>query len=183
MNYYDYLGVSIESDVETISIAYKKMAASLHPDKHPNDLEGATKRFQTLNEIYSILSDPFKRQQYDESLNEDHFSETDLQAMMQEALRREAERQQYEYAEQQRLQSQYDAMQEERARLQQLQVIFHEAARVLKVDLPNPFNPFAPPLAHCNKSLRFHGRTYTFLSFTIICLYIILVWIGVIPSL
>ena len=39
--------------------AYLKLAVTLHPDKNSDDPK-ATERFQTLQKLYSILSDPEK---------------------------------------------------------------------------------------------------------------------------
>lgn len=47
------------SDQAEIRKAYLKLAVTLHPDKNNNDLQ-ATQRFQTLQELYGILSDPDK---------------------------------------------------------------------------------------------------------------------------
>jgi hypothetical protein len=37
---------------QTIHACYRRRALALHPDKHPGDVEGATKRFQALANIY-----------------------------------------------------------------------------------------------------------------------------------
>ena len=41
------------------------MALALHPDKNPDD-EKAAENFQKLSKAYKVLSDPKKRQKYDE---------------------------------------------------------------------------------------------------------------------
>ena len=46
--------------------AYRGLAMKWHPDKVPeNERAAAVKRFQKLNEAYSVLRDPVKRRQYD----------------------------------------------------------------------------------------------------------------------
>ena len=48
--------------------AYRKLSIKVHPDKAaPSEQESATKKFQTLSQIYAILSDHDKRAIYDES--------------------------------------------------------------------------------------------------------------------
>lgn len=56
---YEAIGVEKNADAAAIRKAYLKLAVQLHPDKNPGD-EEAKERFQTLQKIYSILSDPEK---------------------------------------------------------------------------------------------------------------------------
>ena len=62
-NYYDILGVNKDATQEEISKAFKQKARKLHPDV--NHAPNAKEQFQELNEAYETLSDPDKRQQYD----------------------------------------------------------------------------------------------------------------------
>ena len=46
--------------------AFRGLAMQWHPDKvDEKDKAAASRRFQRLNEAYSILRDPVKRRQYD----------------------------------------------------------------------------------------------------------------------
>ncbi|CAJ1365160.1 unnamed protein product, partial [Effrenium voratum] len=45
--------------------AYKKLALKWHPDKHVDDKEKATAKFQEIAEAYETLSDPEKRKLFD----------------------------------------------------------------------------------------------------------------------
>jgi DnaJ family protein C protein 9 len=56
---YEALGVEKDADAAAIRKAYLKFAVQLHPDKNPDDAE-AKERFQTLQKIYAVLSDPEK---------------------------------------------------------------------------------------------------------------------------
>mmetsp|Transcript_19198 Transcript_19198/g.31254 ORF Transcript_19198/g.31254 Transcript_19198/m.31254 type:complete len:270 (+) Transcript_19198:110-919(+) len=51
------LGVDSSASGEEIRKAYKKLALKFHPDKNPNDPEGAKKKFQDISEAYKTLSD------------------------------------------------------------------------------------------------------------------------------
>mgnify|MGYP001562938810 FL=1 len=64
MDYYQTLGISkAASDVE-IKNAYRKKALEWHPDR--NKSPEATAKFKEINEAYEILSNPQKKQSYDQ---------------------------------------------------------------------------------------------------------------------
>ncbi|RMF58088.1 MAG: molecular chaperone DnaJ [Calditrichaeota bacterium] len=64
-DFYKILGVQENADAETIKKAYRRLAKENHPDAHPGD-KNAEARFKEISEAYSVLSDPKKRQQYDQ---------------------------------------------------------------------------------------------------------------------
>ena len=63
---YDRLSISSSASDNEIKKAYRKLSVKHHPDKNPNNKEEATKKFQEISEAYSILSDPEKRQKYNQ---------------------------------------------------------------------------------------------------------------------
>lgn len=64
-DYYDVLGVSRNADQAEIKSAYRKLAIKYHPDKNPNNKE-AEEKFKEAAEAYEVLSNPEKRQRYDQ---------------------------------------------------------------------------------------------------------------------
>ncbi|KAL7549979.1 hypothetical protein ACHAWF_013236 [Thalassiosira exigua] len=64
-DYYQILGCPRNADDATLKKAYRKLAVKWHPDKNP-DSEEATRNFQKVSEVYATLSDPKKRQMYDQ---------------------------------------------------------------------------------------------------------------------
>src|SRR6202140_4941800 len=64
-DYYETLGVPRKSDTDEIRKAYRKLARKFHPDLNPGD-KSAEDRFKNVQEAYDILSDPKKRQMYDQ---------------------------------------------------------------------------------------------------------------------
>jgi len=64
-DYYKVLGVSRKADEKQLKRAYKKQAMKWHPDKHQEDKDKATTKFQEIAEAYETLSDTEKRKLYD----------------------------------------------------------------------------------------------------------------------
>lgn len=64
--YYEILGIKKDCSPEQIKKAYRKLAIKYHPDKNIGKEEEATKKFKEISEAYEILSNPEKREIYDE---------------------------------------------------------------------------------------------------------------------
>jgi molecular chaperone DnaJ len=64
-DYYEVLGVNKNASADEIKRAYRRMAIKYHPDKNPDDKEAEVK-FKECAEAYEVLSDPEKRQRYDQ---------------------------------------------------------------------------------------------------------------------
>jgi len=64
-DYYNILGVDKKASQQEIKKVYRKLARQYHPDVNPG-VKSAEARFKEINEAYEVLSDPEKRQKYDE---------------------------------------------------------------------------------------------------------------------
>ena len=63
-DYYDILGIKKDATQKEIKKAYRKKALKFHPDR--NKSEDAEEKFKEINEAYQVLSDPKKKQAYDQ---------------------------------------------------------------------------------------------------------------------
>ncbi len=64
-NYYDILEVSEDASQEDIKKAFRKLAKQYHPDRNKGKPEAEAK-FKEISEANETLSDPKKRQEYDQ---------------------------------------------------------------------------------------------------------------------
>jgi curved DNA-binding protein CbpA len=64
MDYYDLLQIDATATFQEIHDAYRSLALLYHPDRNP--AQGSTSIMSSINEAYAILSDPSKRELYDQ---------------------------------------------------------------------------------------------------------------------
>ncbi|XP_039053495.1 dnaJ homolog subfamily C member 7-like [Hibiscus syriacus] len=70
-SYYNVLGVEIDASIQDIKRAYRKLAMQWYLDKWtstPSLLSEAKRKFQQIQEAYSVLSDQRKKTHYDAGL-------------------------------------------------------------------------------------------------------------------
>lgn len=64
-DYYEVLGIDKSASDDEIKKAFKKAALKYHPDRNQGNAE-AEEKFKEINEAYQVLSDPEKKQRYDQ---------------------------------------------------------------------------------------------------------------------
>jgi len=64
-DYYKTLGVKRSAAAGDIRKSYRRLARKYHPDLNPGD-KAAEERFKQVQEAYEVLSDPKKREMYDQ---------------------------------------------------------------------------------------------------------------------
>lgn len=83
-NHYETLGVSKDASAEDIKSAYRKLAMKFHPDREGGD----ETKFKEIQIAYDVLSDPQKRQEYDNPRQRIHFNtmydQEDLEKILRE---------------------------------------------------------------------------------------------------
>ena len=67
VDYYTLLEVEQTATSDEIRRSYRKLALRLHPDKNPDNVEEANRRFTKLQEAYEVLSDDTERAWYDQN--------------------------------------------------------------------------------------------------------------------
>jgi molecular chaperone DnaJ len=63
-DYYEVLNVSRDASLSEIKKGYRKLAHQYHPDR--NQEQGSEEKFKEVSEAYEVLSDPEKRELYDQ---------------------------------------------------------------------------------------------------------------------
>lgn len=64
-DYYAILGIDKTASADEIKKTFRKLARKYHPDMNPGNKQ-AEARFKEVSEAYEVLSDPEKRQKYDQ---------------------------------------------------------------------------------------------------------------------
>lgn len=66
-NLYAILGVAPNASADEIKKIYRSLAMRYHPDR--NSAPGADARFKAIGKAYEVLSDPARREEYNQSVN------------------------------------------------------------------------------------------------------------------
>lgn len=84
-NYYEILEVAKNASPEVIEKAYKTLIKKYHPDLQPEEQKkDAENKVKLINEAYDILSNPAKKSEYDNKLQQiEHQKEIEMQKQVQ----------------------------------------------------------------------------------------------------
>jgi molecular chaperone DnaJ len=69
-DFYDILGIKKNASPDEIKTAYRKLAREYHPDRS----KGKEQQMKDVNEAYSVLNDPKKRENYDRTGSAEGFT-------------------------------------------------------------------------------------------------------------
>ena len=64
-DYYNLLNINRDASEKDIKQSYRRLAMKYHPDRNPGD-KVAEEKFKNISEAYEVLSDPKKKQTYDQ---------------------------------------------------------------------------------------------------------------------
>ncbi|KFK40859.1 hypothetical protein AALP_AA2G050800 [Arabis alpina] len=77
VDYYNVLNVNPSASEDDLKKSYRRLAMKWHPDKNPTSNKEAEAKFKQISEAYDVLSDPHRRQIYDQ-YGEDGLKSSDL---------------------------------------------------------------------------------------------------------
>ena len=72
-SYYELLGIVHTADLHNIKKAFHRLSKLLHPDTTLLPVDEAARQFQQVCQAYELLSDPIKREAYDNYLKEKNY--------------------------------------------------------------------------------------------------------------
>ncbi|XP_013657758.1 dnaJ homolog subfamily B member 1 [Brassica napus] len=92
VDYYNVLKVSKNANDDDLKKSYRRLAMKYHPDKNPTSKKEAEAKFKQISEAYDVLSDPRRRQIYDQH-GEEGLKSSDLPSAAETASAAAAEKQ------------------------------------------------------------------------------------------
>ena len=86
-NYYEILEVDKNASDQIIKVAYKSLVKKYHPDlKEGEEKRLAEAKIKEINEAYDVISDPVKREEYNQTLANETISQEEYNIILNENI-------------------------------------------------------------------------------------------------
>ena len=65
---YEALGLTPRATEHEVRLSFRRLAMIWHPDRNRDDPVTASQRFKSISHAYTVLTDPVRKKEYDDSI-------------------------------------------------------------------------------------------------------------------